>query len=311
MRSNSSLWVVVLAGGDGRRLAPATRDASGDHVPKQFCRFGAAETLLNHALGRARRLAPPERLISVVQEAHRRWWRVELADLPERNVISQPGNRGTAVALLQAVATIHSRDRDATVLVLPSDHEVEDERAWHATLRRVADAATLGREHVFLVGVEPQADAGFGWIVPGDRSEHGTRTVLRFSEKPGIEEAAWLARQGALCSTFVFASSMRTFLDVFRSHPCERIARYAQSVSDALPGFGISAATTLDFPYSDFSHDLLERAPHRTRLVAGDPCGWTDLGTPNRLARWLGRRGSASSAVRSPLPSLAGAGGGS
>jgi mannose-1-phosphate guanylyltransferase len=281
--------VVVLAGGDGRRLASATVDPDGNHVPKQFCRFGSDSTVFSHTLERASRLAEPERIVAVVQEAHRRWWEGELRGLPRSNVIAQRANRGTAVALLHALTSIVARDREAQLLVLPSDQEVADERAWHATLRRAADAALDTPDHLVLVGVEAQPDPDFGWIVPGESVGHGTRAVLGFSEKPGAAEAAELAMRGALCSAFVFAASAPALLDLFSRHPAEPIARHAQALSGTVLEPGAPSVPAEDLPYSDFSHDLLERAPYCARVVSGEPCGWTDLGTPARLARWQQR----------------------
>jgi hypothetical protein len=39
-------------------------------------------------------------------------------------------------------------------------------------------------------------------------------------------------------------------------------------------------------PIMDFSSDLLERAARELRMLAVPPCGWTDLGTPDRIERW-------------------------
>ncbi len=289
MNTESKPWVVVLAGGDGLRLASMTRDPGGHHVPKQFCRFGSDSSVLSHTMKRARRLAEPEQIIAVVQDSHRRWWAEELHELPKPNVIRQRANHGTGVALLHALTEIMRRDRDAHLLVLPSDQEVLDEYAWHATLLRTVDAALDAPEHVVLVGVEPQSDPDFGWIVPGEDVGENTRTVLRFAEKPGAAEAAELALGGALCSAFVFAASGAALLDLFSRHPSEPIARRAQALSGSVLEPNGSALGMEDLPYSDFSHDLLERAPYCARVVTGYPCGWTDLGTPARLARWKQR----------------------
>ena len=299
MQSLSRLWVVVPAGGEGRRLAASTRDSAGRPVPKQFFEFERNGSLLKHALDRAARLTKPERIIAVVQEAHRRWWEVELSDLNDRNIVVQTTNRGTAVALLHALHRALERDRDPYLLVMPSDHEVQNELAWHRTLHRAVSRAGEWPDQLILVGMEPQADPDFGWLLLGDRAPDGTYPVGAFVEKPGAREAAKLVRRGALCSTFAFASSGAALLALFNRHAPDLVAQYAQSRarSDASP-----AGREDDFaalPFCDFSRDLLERAPGDVRVVSADPCGWTDLGTPFRLERWLRRRGGPNAATRS------------
>ena len=54
MRGNSATWAVVLAAGDGTRLAALTTDASGNSVPKQFCSLNGGRTLIEETLQHAR-----------------------------------------------------------------------------------------------------------------------------------------------------------------------------------------------------------------------------------------------------------------
>ena len=42
-----------------------------------------------------------------------------------------------------------------------------------------------------------------------------------------------------------------------------------------------------DLPTCDFSRDILEREAARLAVVPTRPCGWTDIGTPDRLGRIL------------------------
>jgi mannose-1-phosphate guanylyltransferase len=57
---------IILAGGDGTRLASLTRRLAGDGRPKQFCRLIGDDTLLEQTRRRARVLVGPERLLTVV-----------------------------------------------------------------------------------------------------------------------------------------------------------------------------------------------------------------------------------------------------
>ncbi len=62
MATRRRAWAVVLAAGDGTRLAQLTRDARGHAVPKQYCSLNGGASLLQEAMHCARRLAPRERL---------------------------------------------------------------------------------------------------------------------------------------------------------------------------------------------------------------------------------------------------------
>lgn len=70
MQIDHSTWAVVLAGGDGVRLASLTRDDHGAHVPKQFCSLNGGRALVNDAVQRGRVVASRERTCAVVVQQH-------------------------------------------------------------------------------------------------------------------------------------------------------------------------------------------------------------------------------------------------
>src|SRR5262249_61662427 len=90
---------ILLAGGDGTRLASLTRRLAGDGRPKQFCRLIGDDTLLEQTRRRARLLIGPERLVSVVTRHHERFYGPALEDAPPRSILVQPDNRRTAPAV--------------------------------------------------------------------------------------------------------------------------------------------------------------------------------------------------------------------
>lgn len=82
---------------------------------------GAPETeveQLRAALQRARRLAPPERILTSVLEQDAPWWKPVLDGHPEDNVIVQPFERGSGTAVFLAGMAIARRDIDAQVALL-------------------------------------------------------------------------------------------------------------------------------------------------------------------------------------------------
>ncbi len=123
---------IILAGGDGRRLSSLTRKLAGDDRPKQFCRLIGDDTLLGQTRRRARLLIAPERLLTVVARHHERFYVPALAGEAARSIVAQPENRGTAPAVLYALARLGTVAPADPVVVLPSDHYVSDDEAFMA-----------------------------------------------------------------------------------------------------------------------------------------------------------------------------------
>ena len=287
---HSHSWVAILAGGEGRRLASLTRDTGGRPVPKQFWDFAGGGTPFAHALERARSLVPDARIIVLAQETQRPWWEPALTGADGVHVVSQSANRGTGIALLEALQLALRRDRDPHFVVLPSDQEVDDEPVWRHWIRRIQASAREWPDHVVLLAAEAQNDADFGWIVTRAESRDGTRGVAEFHEKPAGRIATELALRGALCSTLTFAGSARGLLDLFHRHARPVLDGFRTLVADR-DATHRPRRPRFVAPFScDFSRDLLEQAIDDLRVVPLPSCGWTDLGTPDRVARWRARR---------------------
>lgn len=293
MTNTGNGWALVLAAGDGNRLAGLSATRDGAHVPKQFCSFCSNRSLLAQTIERARRLVPHERVVVVVAAQHRALWEPELAELPEANVVVQPRNLGTANGVLLGCMAVLRRDPSATLLVLPSDHAFENERGLRVALRRAQMAAVHHPDAVVLLGIEPEEpDTEYGWIVPAEGGAGLTTRVATFVEKPDSTRAADLMAEGALWSSFIMATRLRALLGLYES----RQPQLLQAFVDALTG-GPEASREArlrrlyeQLPHCDFSRDLLQASTASLRLLRVPALGWSDLGTPERLRRCLERR---------------------
>ena len=284
---------MVLAAGDGTRLARLTTDSDGNAVPKQFCSLQGGASLLQEAIHRARRVAPRERICAIVAAQHLRYWQRSLWMLSSSNMIIQPANRGTANGVLLSVQSILRRDPLARIVFLPADHYVRDERVLGGALREAATLATRDSDALALIGLEPEeADPGLGYIVPGQSSVDGSWSVERFVEKPPLPMARQLILSGALWNSFIFAVSAPALLALMR----QRLGSTADDIARALaldkrtPG-PASALTELyeQLPATYFSRDVIEGSERFLRVVRAPACGWSDLGTPVRVAELLRR----------------------
>lgn len=298
-RAHGRIWSIVLAGGEGTRLMGASVHGFQVDRPKQFCRFYGAPSLLRDTLRRVSRLVPDECVLPVVAAHHRRWWSEDLRDVDPSNIVVQPRNRGTTIAILHALIHVLRRDLDATVVVHPSDHGVESEAPLIAALRHALARAVRRPGDCVLIGAVPgDPETEYGWIVPHPGTVDGVAAVDAFVEKPASAVAHRLLKAGGLWNTFLFAVSGLGLLEmIFRAVP-ELAGRYLDRMSatgwrgDSLRQFYDSA------PISDFSHDVLERCGPRLHVVPLEG-GWTDLGTPARLEAWL-ERGRRQNGARWP-----------
>ena len=281
-------WALILAAGEGTRIAAFTQDASGRAVPKQYCSFGGAVSPLRRAIDRAQRVVAGDRVAIVVAEQHRPWWEVELAAFPGPSVVIQPESKGTAIGLLLGVTHVLRQDPGARFVVFPSDHFVADEDTLHGALLDAVEAMRLDPRRIVLLGMAlDELDPEYGWIVCGPPTASGVREVLSFREKPDRDTAALLRKRGALVNSFIFAATGAALLGLFEQTMGD-VLRAFRSLAPSEDG-GQEALRDLyaGLPSRDFSREVLEPQTPRLSVVAVPPCGWTDVGTPARLMMLL------------------------
>ncbi|HEX6884691.1 MAG TPA: sugar phosphate nucleotidyltransferase [Planctomycetota bacterium] len=287
MTSENQNWAIVLAAGEGTRLRELTT-ARGVSTPKQYCSLRGGRSLLGDALARAARVVPKKRIVVVVAEEHRRFFEPDLAGLPRENVVVQPRNRGTAAGILLPLSVVLERDPGARIAFLPSDHFVEREPVLESALRLALESLAEEPEALTLLGITPDGpETGYGWIVPAT-SPRLLRPVARFVEKPAAHEAAELFAAGALWNSFLFAVRGATLAALYRRHLPELAGAFAQ----VFAVLGATRRRQLEALYEtlatrDFSREVLQASAAQLRLEVVPPCGWTDLGTPERVEACL------------------------
>jgi mannose-1-phosphate guanylyltransferase len=303
-------WALVLAAGEGSRLQALTTTASGMVVPKQFCSLGDGSSLLHAAIARASAVATPEHICTVVSKHHERWWRTLPSTIPARNIVVQPANRGTANGILLPLLHILRRDPDASLVVLPSDHYVRDEIVLALSLQLAVAQSDPGNGRITLLGFTPEsADPELGYIVPMDGNIPGTRDVSEFVEKPSVAAAAALIERGALWNSFIFTVHGQTLLRAFEAHSPRIVDEMRRIVTASNVAMVSSAALEAFYerlPAIDFSRDIIGRCASQLEVLQVPTCGWSDLGTPRRVADAIRRGPPIPSARTAVIPRVRG-----
>jgi mannose-1-phosphate guanylyltransferase len=304
MKKLSRLWAVVLAGGEGSRLARLTRTSDGVVIPKQFCSLMKSPCLLQDAFERARSVVPSPQVCAVVGAPHRRWWTEVVGSVAASNVFVQPENRGTGYGILLALLQLEASDPGARVMFLPADHYFRDEDTIKRTLKLAGLLMEGNPEATYLFGTEPDsADPELGYIVPLEAGRPLAAGVSRFAEKPTLDEAHELVARGALWNLFILGGTVRSMLALFSDDHAEAVSamRVALEHDRRAPSRSALAEFYAGREAFDFSREILERQAARLRVIRVPACGWTDLGTPHRVASTIRDIATHASKGHSPV----------
>jgi mannose-1-phosphate guanylyltransferase len=164
MGTQSRLWAIVLAAGEGTRLASLTERLYGERLPKQFAVLAGHRSLLQTTIERLLPLVPASRMVVVVPLAHEGIARPQLADYPGIHIVGQPANRGTGPGVLLPLAHVLKAEPEARVVVTPSDHYIAGPEGFNDAI-----AAATAADSLTLVGVDPDySETDYGWIEAGE-----------------------------------------------------------------------------------------------------------------------------------------------
>jgi len=293
------LWSIVLAGGEGTRLAPMIRQWLGDERPKQYCTFTGTRSMLQHTVDRADCLAVPHQRVTIVgarqeEDAHR-----QLSDRGGSLVV-QPANCDTAPGVYLPLTYVRSADPCATVVIYPSDHFVHPEGHFIEAVRNAVLAVQLLEDRVILLGIQPDGiDLDYGYIqldrLLGGYGPHSLWSVGRFVEKPEPRVARSFTRGGVLWNTMVVVAKLETLWRL----GTKVLPSMMRQFETLLPAIGtpresrVLTAIYETMPVRNFSMDFLEQVPHKVSAFDVKGVLWSDWGRPKRIAQSLRKIGRA------------------
>jgi len=222
---------IILSGGAGTRLWPLSW---GDH-PKQFLPLVSERTMIQETLLRLKGLELGSPIISC-GEGHRFMVAQQIGEVSDKKptIILEPMAKNTAPAIAAACCAAMKQDKDAVVVVLPSDHVIADVPAFQNAVK----AAALNAEKGALVtfGIVPTFPAtGYGYVKAAGAETDGAYTLERFVEKPCLEKAQeYLASGEYAWNSGMFVFKAGTFLDELKIHSPEMAALSMEAFEKAV-----------------------------------------------------------------------------
>ena len=269
---------VVLSGGSGSRLWPLSRSA----YPKQFLPLCSGYSLVQDTVMRLAGSVATEAPIFVTANDQRFLLadQVQTLGAEGAEIVLEPARRNTAPAIALACFAAQERAPESVVLVLPSDHHIENKAAFQQVLELANTAAVKGNLVTFGV-VPTKPETGYGYIKANNSSADGWLSIDAFVEKPSVE----LAEQYLESGDYYWNSGMFAFrADVY----LQELKQHNPAIYDAAKASWDARSEDLDFirvgeeafvacPEDSIDYAVMEKT--EKAVVIPLDSGWSDVGS--------------------------------
>ena len=230
---------VLLAGGSGTRLWPVSRTS----YPKQFVSLIGETTLFQKA---ALRTMSSDTLsfephLTLTSEDFRFIIGHQLGALgvDTGTILIEPKAKNTAPAILAASLLASRKDREAKLLVVPSDHIISNNDAFHEAIKIGLECVKEGK--IVTFGIKPHyPEIGFGYLKLSEPVKQNAQAqiISQFVEKPDYDTAATMVAAG----DYLWNSGILLF----------RASDLISAFEDVAPSFVKLTASAIDSASQDF-----------------------------------------------------------
>ncbi len=276
----SKIIPVILSGGSGTRLWPASRSM----YPKQLLPLVSDATMLQETAARLRGMPGTSgECLIVCNEAHRFLVAEQMAAIEmHARIMLEPKGRNTAPAVALAAFQIASEDEDALMLVMPADHVIRDVSAFQAAVGKGVEAAEQGKLVTFGI-VPSRPETGYGYVkaVPNGDDGDAAVAVEAFVEKPDLGTAKQYVAGGEhFWNSGMFLFSARAFLrELAALSPkiYENVAKSAEGLEKDLNFIRPDAAHFAASPSDSIDYAVMEKTD--AAMMVPLDAGWSDVGS--------------------------------
>jgi mannose-1-phosphate guanylyltransferase len=266
-----------MAGGIGSRFWPFSRTK----YPKQFHDvLGTGSTLIQQTVKRFQNICPRENILIVTNKDYVELVKEQIPFLTDQQILAEPIGRNTAPCLAYAAYKINQKNKNANIIVAPSDHIIIDEREFEE-ITLFALEATAQSDILITLGMKPtRPDTGYGYIQYIDESKQRIKKVKTFTEKPILELAIKFIESGEFVwNAGIFIFNVHAIVDSIKQYLPDMDEVFSEGKDfywTSQEAEFISKAYSLCGNVS-IDYGIMEKSDNVYVLLAD--FGWSDLGT--------------------------------
>lgn len=262
---------IILAGGSGSRLWPLSREL----YPKQLLKLNSNKSLLEKTYERLMGIMDIDNILAITNSKHYSNVKMQLSEYTKDvRVLAEPTAKNTAPAIAIATKYLLDFGHDDVILVVPSDHLIENSKKFRQTVESAKKMALEG--YIVTIGVKPtDANSGFGYIKTGEKLNDGYK-VSCFEEKPDIEKAKkYLSDSSYYWNSGIFVFKASVLMQALKE--------YAPLIYDITQKFNFKVQDDIEYmtfnkyPSISFDYALLEKA--KNIVMVEMQSDWSDLGS--------------------------------
>jgi mannose-1-phosphate guanylyltransferase len=278
---NKNYYAIIMAGGVGSRFWPV----STTEFPKQFHdMLGSGKTLIQKTYSRLSSLIPQENIFILTNANYNDIVLEQLPQIKPNQVLLEPAMRNTAPCIAYASWKIKKMNPEALMVVAPSDHWIENEKAFCDNLEKSFQFCEANNA-LMTLGITPTfPNTGFGYIEYDKTDKNGIKKVHQFREKPNYETAkSFLHAGNFLWNAGIFIWSVKAVTEAFEKFQSQMSELFLQGY-DAYNTNNERSFVEQNYAKAEnisIDYALMENADNVYVLPA--TFDWNDLGTWGQL----------------------------
>ena len=213
------LYALIICGGAGTRLWPR----SLQETPKQFLeKFYGEETLFVQTVNRAKLLTSSNNIFVITLSDYADEILRQSPDILDKNVITEPFGRNTAMAIGVGAAYIKKVDPEAVIMNFWSDAAIAKNDLFVEKLSLAAEIA-FGGDFLVDIGLKPTfPHTGLGYIEAGGKINNPKGEAYKvnsFKEKPDRATAEeYLNKGNYFWNTGIYVWSAKAIFAAFSKY---------------------------------------------------------------------------------------------